>query len=248
LKGILLLALGVLLPALPAQAQRFSFAPTIGYTWPTPIFENTVVFPSTPGFLPGTEHQRLRVHPARVLGGRVGFALTPGWKLYAGGTRSATTALDWLDRVDLTVGFVSESRSFRSATFHTWELGAERLFHLATRFPTVGVKLGAGAYRFAISRNPIPCVVLPNTPPPGAVCPAADPWASHYNIVSAVAGLVVRQSLGSHVAMELEGKGSTGNANTSSFFVDLPPQLDQFEAPKTHRVNTTQISLGISVF
>lgn len=225
----------MLLPALPAQAQRFSFAPTIGYTWPTPIFEHTVVIPSASGFPPFTEHQRLRVHPARVLGGRFGFALTPGWKLYAEGTSSATTTMDYIDLGDDGTGVFSGSSSGRSATFQTLELGAERLFHLATRLPTIGVKLGAGSYHFAIGGDPILCVVLPNE-----ICP----WASHYNITSAVAGLVVRQSIGSHVAMELEGKGSTGNANTSS----LTPRFSQFEAPKTHRVNTTQISLGVSVF
>ena len=244
----------MLLPAPRAQAQRFSFAPTIGYTWPTPIFEHTVVFPTDPGITATTEHQRLRVHPARVLGGRFGFALTPGWVLYAEGTSSGTTAMDYLDRGDAGPGVFSESRFFRPATFQTLELGAERFFHFATRLPTVGVKLGAGSYRFAISRNPIPCIVLPptvfsSTPPqPTLVCQAPGPWASHYNIASAVAGLVVRQSIGSHVAMELEGKGSAGNANTSSFFVDLIPQFDQFEAPKSHRVNTTQLSLGVSVF
>jgi hypothetical protein len=244
LKRILLLALGMLLPALRAQAQRFSFAPTIGYMWPTPIFEHTVVFPPAPGFTPSTEHQRLRVHPARFLGGRFGFALTPGWKLYAEGTSSVTTAMDYIDREAIGADVGSESTAGRFATFQTLELGAERLFHLATRLPTIGVKLGAGSYHFAISDHPLLCAMSPDFPSPRAICP----WASHYNITSAVAGLVVRQSIGSHVAMELEGKGSTGNANTSSFFVDLGPQNDQFEAPKTYRVNTTQLSLSVSVF
>ena len=229
------------LPTLPAQARRFSFAPTVGYIWPTPIFEHTVAFPSAQGFPPTTEHRRLRVHKALVVGGRFGFALTPRWKLYAEGTSSGTTQMEYFDR--LTVG--PDERAFtssgRPASFQTLELGAERVFHLATRLPTIGVKLGAGSYRFAIDNDPLFCVGLPNFLP---VCP----WTSHYNITSAVAGLVVRQSIGSHVALELEGKGSTGNANTSSFFVDLFPQNDQLEAPKTYRVNTTQLSLGVSVF
>jgi hypothetical protein len=231
----------MLLPALRAQAQRFSFAPTIGYIWPTPIFEHTVVFPPAEGFTPTTEHQRLRVHPALVLGGRFGFALTPGWMLYAEGSSAGTTTMDYFDRLDAGPGTFGETTSGRSATFQTLELGAERLFHLATRLPTIGLKLGAGSYHFGISGNPLLCAQLPNALP---VCP----WANHYSITSAVAGLVVRQSLGSHVALELEGKGSTGNANTSSFFVDQNPGFDQFEAPKTYRVNTTQLSLGVSVF
>ena len=242
MRRIPLVALGMLLPALPAQAQRFSFVPTIGYTWPTPIFERTVVFPTVPGFTPTTERQRLRVHPALVLGGRFEFALRPGWKLYAEGTSSGTTIMDYFDRTDAGQGVFNETRSGRSAHFQTLELGAERLFHLATRLPTIGVKLGAGSYHFGISGNPLLCQ-LPNTSPQ-TICP----WTNHYNITSAVAGLVVRQSIGSHLALQLEGKGSTGNANTSSFFVDLFPQNDQFEAPKTYRVNTTQLSLGISLF
>lgn len=219
-----------MLPAHRAQAQRFSFTPEIGYTWPTPIFEHTAAFPGGGGFAASTEHQRLRVHPARVLGARLGFAVMPGWNLYAEGTKSATTDLDYLDRVDATAGVFSETRDFTFASFQTWELGAEKLFHLANRFPEVGVKLGAGSYRFNLNRT------------------TGNPWVSHYNITSAVGGLVIKQSIGRHVAMELEGKGSTGNANTSSFFVDLLPQFDQFEAPKSHRVNTTQLSVGVSLF
>ena len=232
----------MLLPALPAQAQRLSFAPTVGYTWPTPIFEHTVVFPSASGFPATTEHQRLRVQPALVLGGRLGFALTPGWKFYAEGTTSGTTPMDYFDRTFVGADMVAYTTSGRSATFQTVELGAERLFHLATRLPTIGVKLGVGSYRFAISGDPLFC--QSSVFPPERVCP----WANHYNITSAVAGLVIRQSIGSHVALELEGKRSTGNANTSSFFVDLSPPNNQFEAPKTYRVNTTQLSLGISLF
>jgi len=229
------------LPALPAQARRFSFAPTVGYMWPTPIFEHTVVFPTDPGFTPTTERQRLRVHPALVLGGRFAFALTPRWKFYAEGTSSGTTQMDYSDRLAAGPDVGAYTTAGRPASFHTLELGAERVFHFATRLPTIGVKLGAGSYRFAIANDPLLCGGVPNSLP-------ACPWANHYNITSAVAGLVVRQSIGSHVALELEGKGSTGNANTSSFFVDLFPQFDQFEAPKTHRVNTTQLSLGVSVF
>lgn len=232
----------MLLPALPAQAQRFSFVPTIGYTWPTPIFEHNVVVTTDPGFPPTTVRQRLRVHPGLVLGGRFEFALTPGWKLYAEGTSAGTTTMDYFDRVDAGQGLFNETSSGRSATFQTLELGAQRLFHLATRLPTIGVKLGAGSYHFDISGNPLLCQ-FPNTSPQ-TICP----WTNDYNILSAVAGLVVRQSIGSHVALQLEGKGSTGNANTSSFFVPQFPGLEQFEAPKTYRVNTTQLSLGVSVF
>jgi hypothetical protein len=241
-KRIVLLAFGMLLPALPALAQRFSFGPTIGYTWPTPIFEHTVVFPPAPGFPQITEHQRLRVHAAQVLGFRFGFAPTPGWMLYAEGTSAGNTTMDYLDRKAADQFVFSEATDGRSATFQTFELGAARLFHLATRLPAIGVKLGAGSYRFAIRADALLCQ-FGNTPPE-QVCP----WANHYNITSAVAGLVVRQSFGSHVALELEAKGSTGNANTSSFFVDLGPASDQLEAPKTYRVNTTTLSLGVSVF
>jgi hypothetical protein len=231
----------MLLPALPAQAQRFSFTPTVGYVWPTPIFEHTAAFPTAEGFPPNTFHQRLRVRPALVLGGRFGFALTPGWRLYAEGTSAGTTTMDYIARADAG-GVFNEAGAGRTATFQTLELGAERVFHLATRLPTIGVKLGAGSYHFAITGNALLCQ-FSNIPPE-----TACPWTNHYRITSAVAGLVVRQSIGSHVALELEGKGSTGNANTSSFFVDLFPQFDQFEAPKTHRVNTTQLSMGVSIF
>jgi hypothetical protein len=245
LKKILLLAFGMLLPALAplsAQARRFSFAPTIGYIWPTSIFEHNVVFPSDGGFPPTTEHRRLRVHPALVIGGRFGYALTPSWKLYAEGTSSGTTQMEYFDRLAVGPDVGAYTAAGREASFHTLELGAERVFHLATRLPTIGVKMGAGSYYFAIMGEPLLCQ-FPNIPPE-----TACPWTNHYNIMSAIAGLVVRQSIGSHVALELEGKRSTGNANTSSFFVDLFPQFDQFEAPKTHRVNTTQLSLGVSVF
>jgi hypothetical protein len=234
------------LPGLPAQARRFSFAPTVGYIWPTPIFEHTVVFPQADGFPPLTEHRQLRVRKALVIGGRFGFALTPSWKLYAEGTSSGTTQMDYFDRLARGPDVGAFTGSGRPASFKTLELGAERVFHLATRLPTIGVKLGAGSYRFAIAQNNDPnfCTWFQNMTPPFAICP----WTSHYNIMSAVAGLVVRQSIGSHIALEVEGKGSTGNANTSSFFVAQNPGFEQFEAPKTYRVNTTQLSLGVSVF
>jgi hypothetical protein len=169
------------LPALRAQARGFSFTPVIGYMWPTPIFEHTVDFPTAEGFPPNTERQRLRVHPALVLGGRFGFALTPGWKLYAEGTSAGTTTMDYIDLVENGTGVFSGSTAGRSATFETVELGAERLFHLATRLPTIGVKLGAGSYRFAIQGNPLLCLSPIATPQ------EACPWVNHYNITSAVA-------------------------------------------------------------
>ena len=236
MRALIVVALAFPWSALTAQLSRFSITPAIGRVWPTSIFEHNSTFPAFGGFPPESRVQRLWVHPARLLGGTVEFSAGRGWIIYASGRGSRETVMQYNDST------FGEHFSVREhATIKLWELGAGKIFRLGERLPQLRATLGGGSYRFALNAY-AQCF-------PNGFCPfPPPPYRSHYNIPTLVGGLLLRQPVTTHFALELGGKESVGRANTKSFFVDLLPQFDQFEAPKTQIVRTTQLSLGISVF
>jgi hypothetical protein len=236
MRVFLVIALAFPCSALTAQLSRFSITSEIGRVWPTSIFEHNPTYPAFAGFPPRSRIQQLWVHPAQLLGASVEFSAGRGWIVYASGRGSSETVVQFKDSTS------SEEYFDRApAKIKLWELGVGKNFRLGKRLPQLRATLGGGSYRFSLDRNSN-CF-------PSGYCPfLPSPWRSHYNIPTIVGGLLLRQRVTSHIALELGGKQSVGRADTENFFVDLLPQFDQFEAPKTQIVRTTQLSFAISIF
>lgn len=237
-------AFGLAGSALYAQPARFSITPFSGYVWATPIFhyEEQYPRPNWPG-LTERYYQHLSVRAAQTLGASVEFRAGGGWILYGSGT-SAPTSFDYADSADFGPGVWNSLRVWDKAKIGTWEIGAGKIFRLSDTFPELRTTLGVGAYRFALDYVPLVC----QPPSTGFVCSGSDPWDDHYNVASLIGGVAIRKPLDSHLAIELGVKASVGKANTEGFHRDLVAELDQYEAPKSQLVRTTQISLGLSLF
>jgi hypothetical protein len=238
-------AFGLAGSALYAQPARFSITPLTGYVWTTPIFDYDEEYANVN--LPNTterHQQRLSVRAAQTFGASIEFRAGGGWVFYGSGT-STPTKFDYVESVEFLPDFGSQSlRAWKRAKIGTWEAGAGRIFRISDTFPELRATLGAGAYRFVLDRAPRYC------PPPtsGFVCSGPDPWDDRYNVASLIGGVVIRKPLVSHVALQLGVKASIGKANTEGFYQDLSPEFDQYEAPKSKYVRTTQLSLGLSLF
>jgi hypothetical protein len=240
MRALLVIALAFPCSALTAQLSRFSITPEIGRVWPTSIFEHIQTFPGTP---PASRHQRLWVDPAQLFGATVEFSAGRGWMVYASGRGSTETMVQFHDSTIPTDIF-----DRAPAKIKLWELGVGKNFRLGEWLPQfratqLRATLGGGSYRFALDR-PNPCLAFTG------LCPfPPPPWRSHYNIPTLVGGLLLRQPVTTHFALELGGKASVGRANTEGFFVFLPYYpFNDVDAPKTQIVRTKQLSLGISIF
>jgi hypothetical protein len=49
------------------------------------------------------------------------------------------------------------------------------------------------------------------------------------------------------MALDFRGIYSIGRADTRSFWTDLQPALDQYEADRSHWLRVTQLSLGLEI-
>jgi hypothetical protein len=235
MRAVLVIALAFPCSALTAQLSRFSITPEIGRVWPTSIVEHTQTYPVVAGFPQASRHQRLWVHPAQLFGATLEFSAGRGWIVYASGRGSSETVVQFHDSTAPT-----DVVQRAPAKIKLWELGVGKNFRFGERLPRLRATLGGGSYRFALDKiyycNLFQCLPSP-------------PWRSHYNIPTLVGGLLLRQPVTTHIALELGGKESVGRANTEDFFFFLPYYLEnQFETPKNRIVRTTQLSLGISIF
>jgi hypothetical protein len=61
-------------------------------------------------------------------------------------------------------------------------------------------------------------------------------------------GLSVGYAIAPNVAVELRGQYSVGRTSTKEgFYVDLLPQYDWAEAPKSQTIRSSQVSVGLRI-
>jgi hypothetical protein len=142
-----------------------------------------------------------------------------------------------------------ETVSRNEARIATFDLVIARTFPLPGAEAEVGVGGGLNHFRLdGTDCRPIP----PSQGFGGVECdgiplPAEPPYEESYSIPSAVGHLAVRRRLTGRIGIEGRGSYSVGRANTESFYQDLIPEFDDFEAPKRVTVHVGQLSLGLSV-
>ena len=247
----------------PASRPRVALVPTVGYTNVGLLYQHdprydpaALCVGSCPSSSPYEYRDltRLQLKGAPTAGVRLSVPLGGRWTAYADGMYGAT---EFEDREE-------KGAYSRGALVH----GDELMYHsdasiaaFATgvtarlRLPRVGAELdlglGGALNRFSLERpdcRPSP----PSQGYFGSTCgpffgAKGAPWKGTYNVPSAVGAVALRRRLVGRFGFEGRAGYSVGRANTESFYFDLIPELDRYEAPKRSTVQTLQLSTGLSV-
>ncbi len=219
--------------------ERWSVSPRASYVWPGDLFRHEYTLSQqTPAGEFETGHlERLRVEPLSMLALQVKYRLTNDWMVgldvdYGNGT------FEYHRR-----GTTSEERVMSEASLTSIGLIFGRRVAL---LHTMDVELGLGAWaqRFTLAKDTEPC-----PPSLGVIthCGITGPWADSYTVPSFGARIELHRHIARRIGVELGATYSVGRADTKSFWRDLIPEFDAYEAPTTYWVHTPRLFGGVAL-
>jgi hypothetical protein len=216
-----------------AQRSGFGVGALFSYVLPDPIYDKTTL-----GATGDLQLDRLSLGAAPAIGARIAYRFGEVWAVSAEASRGSASY------EYLVVTPFSQSRRTGGGSVSTMLLSVDRTV-ARTGDLRLGALLQGGVQRLTVNRDPVVC--LPpslGTPSP---CAPAQPWQQAYHVPSVGGGFAVRAQLGERMALDFRGIYSIGRANTRSFWTDLQPALDQYEADRSHWLRVTQLSVGLEI-
>jgi hypothetical protein len=227
-----LFAIALVAAAAGAQHPGLGVGGFFSYVLPDPIYEAT-----TPGLIGDQQLDHVTLRATPVIGVRVTALRDERWTV-AAEAAYGSTKYDYVIRMPF-------DQYIRTAdgSVVTMLLSIDR-----TVARTDGLRLGAllqgGIHRLAVNPDPVICV----SPAPSPACPGVAPaWQRAYNVPSVGGGITLETRLGDRMTLDFRGTSSLGRADTRSFWTDLPPSLDQYEADRSHWLRVTQLSAGLEI-
>ncbi len=245
-----LLPLAVAAAPLAGQDPRFTVGAVAGYRGESALFTHAGRFPGADGSVRFDD--RLAADAAPTLGARVEYRVAPAWLLYVEGSHGRADhhfderrAFEPDAEPSEPLESVSEFTTRGSVT--AVGVGVGRWFRPLPRGPRVELSAGGAIDRFELDGVRCP------PPPPPSIGPAPQPCLadprleSAYTVPSVVGGVGVRQHLGTRLELHARAAYSYGRANTERMFVDLLPELDGQEAPRSHWFGVPRLSAGVTL-
>lgn len=227
------LALGVP-PMLVAQEHRVQLVPLAAFISPGAIYDKTTVFPDAPVGV----SERLKVDATAALGGRISYRPTPHWAIAA---EAAHGSSSYVYRYDS--GSLREERRGNSSVLTVQASAARELVSTAAGARVEAVFVG-GVHRLTVEKDPV-CGPPSLGSPPCFFSPKR--WQDDYSVPFGGAGLGASQRVSRRLSADARITYSFGRANTESFWQDLLPQYDAYEADRHHWVHTVSLALGIGI-
>jgi hypothetical protein len=211
---------------------------------PSAVYDKTVTYTPPPGstYTGGTSLERLTLESAPSIGLRGAYRLGVLWTV---GAEVAWGASDYhyFSRSESGPSF-SEEEFHGSAAIASLLVTAQRPIITGVSGMRIDALLLGGLQRLNVHESPSFC-----TPPSSGIpaCSAPERWQGVYDVPSIGGGLALGRSLTPRLALRSRAMYSIGRANTSRFWTDLVPELDQYEADRSHRVGVLQLSLGLEM-
>jgi hypothetical protein len=232
-----------------AQEPRLTVAPLVGRTDPSAIYDHTAVYPPlTGGRQSTTSLERLSVRPATSIGADVDFRITRSWVLSAMATRGSST-FQYIQR-DEAGGLISESTEQGPAVVTSAALTIGRRLDVLPFLTYVDLYAGGALDMLDVQAGP-GCGAP--APPPSNGGPYLPPigcedWHHRYSAPGIIGGAQLHRRLAEHWGVHAGGSYAMSRVNTRAFWLDLLPQYDQYEAPKSHRLHAVHLSLGVAYY
>lgn len=262
---LLLPIIAVLAHAGGAAAQtptrRVTVTPTVGFVAASPLFEHdprfdrSLIDPNPEfGQYELRDFTRLSLDGVLTAGARVAVPVGGRWTVSADGAYG-TTEFEFRRQVGAYRGEEllngSQGSSTMEASLTTFALGVARHFAIPGISAEAEAGIGAALQHFRLERPECrtapPSVGFPGFACEGTLLLEPPRWEKSYNVPGATGHLLLRRRITPRLGIEGRAAYTVGRANTESFYTDLLPELDRYEATKRTNVRTTQLSAGVSV-
>lgn len=238
-----ILLAAVAIAPVAAQNGRLSVEVSVGRSTNSALYEHEVADAA----IGSTMETRLSVDDARTISGRLGYRVGGGWMLISELVQGSTGFRYSEFATSRTFGSQFTNEQWGTASRTAVSVGIAHRSVLAA-FPLfVEPELSIGTQRLRVGRPSIDCV--PQPPSLGVVpCVPNERWERTYSVPGVGAGLSLGYAIVPRVAVQMRGQYSVGRTSTEeAFYVDLIPQYDYAEAPKSRTIRSSHLSLGFRV-
>jgi hypothetical protein len=238
-----------------AQEPRFAVVITHGRSATTAIYDRAIDITEGPSWLlPSREYTRLSVDDGAMTSLRVAYRLAGAWRVSGEVARGAAT-YDYIERSENidNPALASSLQARGPARRSLYSFAISRRSRVLGTPAFVEPEVGVTVHGLRVGRGLPLCPVVP--PSAGAPQPGGDwcafsreQWERTYTAPSVATGLVLGFPLTRWSNVQLRGQYSVGRLSTrEGFWVDLIPELDYAEAPKSRQISSLWLSAGISL-